>query len=128
MPNAQLIADQFAMNGYFAIMPDLFYGDAVPLNKPGEFDMQKWRNGGYHPEGKNHLPSTVDPIVESCLREMRTEFNCKVRMSQVKYNDSSINRVLENWCCGILLWRQVCRAASAPGENRCGLYSTPIPY
>ncbi|CRL27084.1 unnamed protein product [Penicillium camemberti] len=84
VPNAQLIADQFAMNGYFAIIPDLFYGDAVPLNKPGEFDMQKWRNGGYHPEGKNHLPSTVDPIVESCLREMRTEFNCK-RIGAVGY-------------------------------------------
>ncbi|KAJ5876999.1 hypothetical protein N7455_000464 [Penicillium solitum] len=55
VPNAQLIADQFAMNGYFVIMPDMFYGDAVPLNKPGEFDMQKWRNGGASP-GKKEPP------------------------------------------------------------------------
>lgn len=75
------------MNGYFVIMPDLFYGDAVPLNKPGEFDMQKWRNGGYHLDVKSHLPSTVDPIVESCLREMRTKFNCKVCIFRVKYNE-----------------------------------------
>ncbi|KAJ5718460.1 hypothetical protein N7488_004106 [Penicillium malachiteum] len=60
--NAQVIADQFAHHGYFVMMPDLFYGDAVPLNKPVEFDMEKWRNGNYHPQGRNHLPETVDPI------------------------------------------------------------------
>ncbi|KUL89312.1 hypothetical protein ZTR_03746 [Talaromyces verruculosus] len=60
--NAQLIADQFAMNGYVVMMPDLFYGDPVPLNKTGELNMQKWRAGEYHPKGTNHLPSTVDPV------------------------------------------------------------------
>ncbi|KAJ5714645.1 uncharacterized protein N7483_011826 [Penicillium malachiteum] len=60
--NAQVIADQFADHGYFVMMPDLFNGDAVPLNKPGGFYMGKWRTGGYHPQGKNHLPETVDPI------------------------------------------------------------------
>lgn len=61
------------------MMPDLFHGDPVPLNKPGEFDMQRWRMGEYHPEGKTHLPKDVDPVVESCIREMQTKFNCKVR-------------------------------------------------
>ncbi|CDM37954.1 hypothetical protein DTO013E5_8273 [Penicillium roqueforti] len=75
--NAQLIADQFATNGYFVMMPDLFHGDPVPLNKPGEFDMQKWRMGEYHPQGKAHLPIDIDPIVETCIREMHTNFNCK---------------------------------------------------
>ncbi|KAJ6024085.1 hypothetical protein N7540_004882 [Penicillium herquei] len=75
--NAQVIADQFADHGYFVMMPDLFYGDAVPLNKPGEFDMAKWRNGDYHPQGKNHLPETVDPIVERCVSEMLTKYRCK---------------------------------------------------
>ncbi|EED18003.1 dienelactone hydrolase, putative [Talaromyces stipitatus ATCC 10500] len=59
------------------MMPDLFLGDAVPLNKPGEFDMGKWRSGAYHPQGKNHLPETVDPIVEVCLSEMRSKYQCK---------------------------------------------------
>ncbi|KAJ5203926.1 uncharacterized protein N7498_004805, partial [Penicillium cinerascens] len=75
--NAQLVADQFAMHGYFVMMPDLFHGDPVPLNKPGEFNMQRWRTGGYHPEGKTHLPMDVDPVVESCIREMQTKFKCK---------------------------------------------------
>ncbi|THC94142.1 hypothetical protein EYZ11_006391 [Aspergillus tanneri] len=79
--NAQVIADQFADHGYFVMMPDLFYGDAVPLNKPGEFDMGKWRSGNYHPQGKKHLPETVDPIVEICLSEMLTKYNCKARPS-----------------------------------------------
>ena len=37
--NVQLIADQFAANGYFVVMPDLFYGDAIPLNPPEGFDL-----------------------------------------------------------------------------------------
>lgn len=69
------------------MMPDLFYGDPVPLNKPGEFNMQKWRTGEYHPKGTNHLPSTVDPVVKTCLKHMRTKFNCKVSLiSQIHLN------------------------------------------
>ncbi|KAJ5663030.1 hypothetical protein N7507_003761 [Penicillium longicatenatum] len=75
--NAQLIADQFAMSGYVVLMPDLFFGDAVPLDKPGAFDMNKWRTRGYHPQGVNHLPETVDPVVEACLYELRTTYGCK---------------------------------------------------
>lgn len=32
--NSQLVADQFAANGYFVVMPDQFHGDPVPLNRP----------------------------------------------------------------------------------------------
>lgn len=71
------------MNGYLVMMPDLFYGDPVPLNKPGEFNMQMWRTGKYHPKGTNHLPSTVDPVVEACLEHMRTKFNCKVNIKNI---------------------------------------------
>lgn len=76
--NSQLIADQLAANGYFVMMPDLFYGDAIPLNKVGEFDIPKWYAGGYHAQGIGHTPSTVEPIVESCISEMRTTYKCKV--------------------------------------------------
>lgn len=76
--NAQLIADQFASNGYLVLMPDLFHGDPIPLNRPGDFDIQKWLKGGYpgSPEG-GHLPPNVDPIIDACLVEMRTKYNCE---------------------------------------------------
>ncbi|KAJ5266645.1 hypothetical protein N7478_009453 [Penicillium angulare] len=75
--NVQLIADQFAANGYFVVIPDLFAGDPVPLNKPGGFDMQKWRHGEYHPKGIAHLPPNVDPIVDACIKEMRETHGCE---------------------------------------------------
>lgn len=92
--NIQLIADQFAANGYceypkaseaqtlltiiVVVIPDIFEGDPVPLNKPGEFDMEKWRAGDYNPKGTAHSPPNVDPIVDSCLTAMRDKFGCKV--------------------------------------------------
>ncbi|KAI1609909.1 esterase/lipase [Exophiala viscosa] len=75
--NAQLIADQFAANGYFVLMPDLFYSDPIPLNRPGDFDIQKWMKGEYSERKIAHLPPVVDPIIDSCLVEMRTKYNCK---------------------------------------------------
>jgi len=61
--NAQLIADQFAANGYFVVMPDLFHGDAAPLNRPSDFDFEKWR--------RSHDIERVTPVVEAALREIR---------------------------------------------------------
>jgi len=77
--NAQLIADQLAANGYFVVMPDLFYGDAISLNRPGGFDLQKWFTGAYQSSEKKipHTPPTVDPIIDACLVEMRTKYNCR---------------------------------------------------
>ncbi|KAH8692161.1 dienelactone hydrolase [Talaromyces proteolyticus] len=75
--NVQLIADQFAQKGYFVMIPDLFDGDPVPLNKPSDFDMPTWRNGKYHPDGTAHISSNIDPIVDACLSEMRTKYGCK---------------------------------------------------
>ncbi|CRG87039.1 hypothetical protein PISL3812_04053 [Talaromyces islandicus] len=67
--NAQLIADQFAANGYFVIMPDIFHGDPVQLNKPAGFDIGKWK--------LNHGTEKIDPIVEACVQELRTKYNTK---------------------------------------------------
>lgn len=39
------IADQFAANGFFTVIPDLFSGDPVPLNRPGDFDLWAWHRG-----------------------------------------------------------------------------------
>lgn len=49
--NAQLIADQFAVKGYFVVMPDLFNGDAVPLNRPEGFNIMDC------PGEKPHVPA-----------------------------------------------------------------------
>jgi len=80
--NVQLIADQFAANGYLVVVPDLFYGDPIPLNRPGDFDIMKWltKSG---PKG-SHLPPTVDPIIDACLVEMRTKLGCE-RIGAVGY-------------------------------------------
>ncbi|GAD93966.1 dienelactone hydrolase family protein [Paecilomyces variotii No. 5] len=75
--NAQLIADAFAENGYFVMVPDLFDNDAIPLNRPGDFDLQAWKSGKYHPKGVAHGPESVDPIVDTCVAEMRSKYGIK---------------------------------------------------
>ncbi|QKX55385.1 uncharacterized protein TRUGW13939_02478 [Talaromyces rugulosus] len=74
--NTQLIADQFAAAGYFVVLPDLFYGDTVPLNRPEGFNVMDWV--------KNHFPEQTDPIIESVLTEMRENLGCK-RIGGVGY-------------------------------------------
>lgn len=66
-------------NGYLCVMPDLFHGDPLPLNRPADFDFMKWLNG---PPG--HLPERVDPVVEAVLKEMRGSMGCK-RIGGVGY-------------------------------------------
>ena len=74
--NAQLIADQFAANGYFVVMPDLFEGDPVKLNRPEGFDIMQWiQKGG--PEGKGHMAGQVDPIVEATIKHIKEELGVK---------------------------------------------------
>ncbi|EPT00987.1 hypothetical protein FOMPIDRAFT_1060100 [Fomitopsis schrenkii] len=60
--NNQLLADDYARNGFHVVMPDLFPGDAVPSFVPAdasiskeEFDIMAWV--GRHP------PETVEGIV-----------------------------------------------------------------
>jgi dienelactone hydrolase len=61
--NAQLVADQFAANGYFVVMPDPFHGDSLSLNRPSDFDFPAWLKG--------HLPDRVDPVVKAAIEFMR---------------------------------------------------------
>ncbi|KAF2157816.1 alpha/beta-hydrolase [Myriangium duriaei CBS 260.36] len=77
--NAQLIADQFAANGYLVLMPDLFHSDPIPLNRPAGFDLQKWLKG---PPG--HLPDTVDPVVSTALKELKEKYGAQ-RIGAVGY-------------------------------------------
>ncbi|KAL2828604.1 esterase/lipase [Aspergillus pseudoustus] len=75
--NVQLIADQLAANGYVVIIPELFDGDPIPLNRPGDFDIVAWRDGKYHPQGRAHVPENIDPIVNASVEELRTKYGCK---------------------------------------------------
>ena len=77
--NVQLIADQFAANGYFVMMPDLFDGNPIEMNRPADFDIMKWLKGEYHPKKRAHDPVHVDPIIDSCIIEMRGKYGVKVR-------------------------------------------------
>jgi dienelactone hydrolase len=74
-----LIADQFAANGYFVMMPDLFNRDPIPLPQPENFNVDKWRAG---PPG--HGPHTVDPIVSAIIKEMKDNLGVK-RLGAVGY-------------------------------------------
>jgi dienelactone hydrolase len=73
--NAQLIADQFAANGYYVVMPDLFEGDPVKLNGPPGFDIMEWlQKSG--PSG-GHTYKQTDPIVEAVIKDMKTNQGVK---------------------------------------------------
>jgi dienelactone hydrolase len=61
--NSQLIADQFAANGYYTLLVDEFDGDSLTLNRPPGFDFQAWR-------GK-HTPEKIDPIVEAAVKYLK---------------------------------------------------------
>lgn len=80
--NAQLIADQFAANGYFVVMPDLFEGDPMPLNRPDDFDIMKWlATSG---PSKGHTTKQVDPIVAKVIKALKADFGVK-KLGSVGY-------------------------------------------
>ncbi|KAJ5303537.1 hypothetical protein N7476_010336 [Penicillium atrosanguineum] len=70
-PNAQLLADEFASNGYLTVIPDLFQGDqiSVAAMESGKADLPAWF--------PNHQPANVDPIVEKTIKYMRETLGVK---------------------------------------------------
>jgi dienelactone hydrolase len=74
--NSKLLADQFAANGYHTLLVDVFNGDAIPLNRPGDFDFQKWHSEGS--TGDNpHTPEAVDPIILASIKQMKEDHGVK---------------------------------------------------
>jgi dienelactone hydrolase len=81
--NSQLLADQFAANGYTTLIIDVFNGDPIPLNRPEAFDFQSWKNKGS--DGKNpHTTKEVDPIVEAAIKTLKDYHGVK-RLGAVGY-------------------------------------------
>jgi dienelactone hydrolase len=68
--NSKLLADLFAARGYTTIVPDLFNGDPIPLNRPADFDLGAWRSQGSN--GKNpHTPEAVDPLTIAGIKALK---------------------------------------------------------
>ena len=69
--NSKLMADQYAANGYYTLIPDLFDGDAIPVN--GSLNnLMEWLNHGS--DGKHpHTSAAIDPIVEKAVKYLREE-------------------------------------------------------
>jgi len=69
LPNGQLLADDFARNGFKVVMPDLFNGDPVTpdflTGGAPDFDLQAWL--------KNHGQETVKPLVTAVYAALRQE-------------------------------------------------------
>jgi len=70
--NSKLMADQYAANGYYTLIPDLFNGDPLSLNRPADFDLMSWLTKGS--DGKNpHTYDAVDPIVEKSIKYLQEQ-------------------------------------------------------
>ncbi|KAJ5923373.1 hypothetical protein N7454_008618 [Penicillium verhagenii] len=67
--NSQLIADQLAAKGYFVVMPDMFGGDSVPVDRPMGFKIMNWVT--------KHSPAETDPIISAVVKEMRDTMGCE---------------------------------------------------
>ncbi|KAL5334740.1 dienelactone hydrolase [Aspergillus crustosus] len=76
--NAQLLADEYAENGYLAVLPDLFHGDPIKLSdmETGKADLPSWL--------PNHQSAVVDPVVEATIKHLRQDLGVK-RVGSVGY-------------------------------------------
>jgi dienelactone hydrolase len=64
--NAKLLADQYAARGYLCLVPDIFLGDPVPINRPDDFDVKKWIMQGS--DGSSpHTSNIIDDIVKRAI-------------------------------------------------------------
>lgn len=70
--NSQLMADQYAANGYLTLVIDLFNGDPLSLNRPADFDFMTWLTKGS--DGNNpHTKEHVDPIVKEAIQWLKDQ-------------------------------------------------------
>ncbi|KAK0218232.1 dienelactone hydrolase endo-1,3,1,4-beta-D-glucanase [Armillaria fumosa] len=73
LPNAQLLADDYAKNGFKTVMPDYLNGDGVPIDalEPGRsFDFAGWL--GNHTSA--HTRPSLDRVITALKESGVTEF------------------------------------------------------
>ncbi|KAJ5720376.1 uncharacterized protein N7483_008310 [Penicillium malachiteum] len=71
------IADQFAREGYFVLIPDLFYRDPIPEFRDENFSIDYWE--------RFHRPEGTGRIVNKMIQTMRDTLGCK-RIGGVGYS------------------------------------------
>ncbi|KAH7555746.1 hypothetical protein BM1_06272 [Bipolaris maydis] len=76
--NTQLIADQFAANGYLVAIPDVFNGTHIRFPFPSSFSLQEWV------DNTMPRPPTVDLIYEAVIKHLRNELGVK-RLGGIGY-------------------------------------------
>lgn len=69
--NVQLMADNFAAQGYLTVVPDLFNGDAIEPDAfhNGKVDLPAWLT--------HHDETTVDPIAEVVINYLKNTLKVK---------------------------------------------------
>ncbi|KAH8804454.1 dienelactone hydrolase [Xylogone sp. PMI_703] len=100
--NNQLIADQFAANGYTTLIPDIFNGDSLSIDidpvYPVEFDIMGWLGKGRNGAGP-HTPDEIDPITVDAIKYLKDVMGVK-RLGAVGYCLGA-KYVIRNFCNGI---------------------------
>ncbi|KAF7870036.1 hypothetical protein EAF04_004820 [Stromatinia cepivora] len=91
--NSQLMADQFAANGYYTVIPDILNGDPVPLNRPESFEIMQWLTRGS--DGNNpHTYTYIDPIVEKSIEFLKSKGYTKIGAVGYCFGAKSVIRFL----------------------------------
>ncbi|EXK76739.1 hypothetical protein FOQG_18531 [Fusarium oxysporum f. sp. raphani 54005] len=68
--NNQLLADEFAANGYTCLLPDVLSGDKIPSSPPADFDIVDWINNGTDRKSP-HTPQVIDPIIIEGIKKLK---------------------------------------------------------
>ncbi|KAF3396167.1 hypothetical protein F1880_007281 [Penicillium rolfsii] len=65
--NSQLLADDFAANGYLAVLPDIFNGDQMDIGdfEAGRIDIPEWIS--------RHGTEVTDPIIDAVINHLRED-------------------------------------------------------
>ncbi|KAK9478897.1 dienelactone hydrolase [Lipomyces japonicus] len=75
--NHQLIADNFARQGFLAVIPNLFANDPIPFPRPTDFDFGAWR--------ARHTVEIVQPIVQAAYEYVQNQFSNVDKFFSVGY-------------------------------------------